>query len=562
MTEIYFPSVNKDTSHVGRYFRDTPASSASVLYQEFITAQQFGSEAISSVGGYLHSQLFDETNLTAEEYRASRYFREGLSVPEGGIKESVASALAEAHDRRFKRNLVLSRAKSGMGLSSARFGAGIVGSVLDPVNVGVAIMAPVAVGMYAPARAAAIRATSGITQRYGITAGRVSAGAGEAALGGVLFEAAVAYPGTRIQQDPEYGLFDAFLNVTVGSVLGGAVTGIGGKFSDVFRRANPETVHQAMQTATSQIVEGIPVRVDAVLDADPTISPSLRAETAIKRTQREVEALFVPRPKSNELPPLLKAINNKPQTLFGFIKKQGGIDPKSSGAAEIKQKLDTATFNVMRKNGQTVEAMAELAQQEGYFPGRVDTYDDKVSIDDLVDAIEAGRFSDIDPLATAKQEAEDLYEQVLEFGIDPKGLTDEELLDELTVRQGALTEAEALELERSQGPGVTREQLDVEIGITQDLYERGAGLVDYEGVQVEMQTLAKEFDKRVETEDSRITSIDKELALLQREVQAMRANDLLSEQELLDLREWDEVIRRADEIQPIAEAGAYCVLGR
>jgi len=55
MTEIYFPSVNKDTSHVGRYFRDTPASSASVLYQEFITAQQFGSEAISSVGGYLHS---------------------------------------------------------------------------------------------------------------------------------------------------------------------------------------------------------------------------------------------------------------------------------------------------------------------------------------------------------------------------------------------------------------------------------------------------------------------------------------------------------------------------
>lgn len=562
MTEIYFPSVNKDTSHVGRYFRDTPASSASVLYQEFITAQQFGSEAISSVGGYLHSQLFDETNLTAEEYRASRYFREGLSVPEGGIKESVASALAEAHDRRFKRNLVLSRAKSGMGLSSARFGAGIVGSVLDPVNVGVAIMAPVAVGMYAPARAAAIRATSGITQRYGTTAGRVSAGAGEAALGGVLFEAAVAYPGTRIQQDPEYGLFDAFLNVTVGSILGGAVTGIGGKFSDVLRRANPETVHQAMQTATSQIAEGIPVRVDAVLDADPTISPSLRAETEIKRTRREVEALVVPRPKPNELPPLLKAINNKPQTLFGFIKKQGGIDPKSSGAAEIKQKLDTATFNVMRKNGQTAEAMAELAQQEGYFPGRVDTYDDRVSLDDFVDAIEAGRFSDIDPLATAKQEAEDLYEQVLEFGIDPKGLTDEELLGELAVRQGALTEAEALELERSQGAGVTREQLDVEIGITQDLYERGAGLVDYEGVQVEMQTLAKEFDKRVETEDSRITSIDKELVLLQREVQAMRANDLLSEQELLDLREWDEVIRRADEMQPIAEAGAYCVLGR
>jgi len=558
MTDVFFPSISTDTSHVSRYFKDTPATTASVLYQEFAQAQQFGSEAVSSVGGYLHSQLFDETSLSADEYKESKYYREGMNVPAAGIKESVAEALAEAYDRRFKRNLVFSRARSGMGLSAARFGANIVGSVLDPVNVGIGVFAPVAVGLNATARAAAIRATAGVTQRYGVTAGRVASGAGEAALGGALFEAAVAYPGARIQQDPEYGLMDAFINVTIGSVLGGAVTGVGGKFSDVLRRGNPETIIQAEQVAISQLVEGTPVRVDAVLDADAEISPSLRAESNIKRRRLEADRTVVKPPRSDDLPPSLKAINNKPETLIGFVQKNGRIDPESVGVADIKQRMHG--FTVFKKGGKTVEEMAEAAQEAGFFPGRVDTYDDRIGLYELVEAMENNVFSDIDPKAIAKAEAEALYEQASELGIDPRGMTDEELFDEISRRGDELVNEERLERERGRGAGLTREELDAEIARAAQDYENGGGLAEYANALAEVRLLADDFEIRMKDDDSRILSLDREIDVLERQVGALGANDVLTDAEIEQLAEWDAVLSRSDEMIEIAEAGAYCVM--
>jgi hypothetical protein len=558
MVDILFPGISTDTSHVSRYFRDTPAPTASVLYQEFMQAQQFGSEAVSSVGGYLHSQLFDETSLSADEYKESKYYREGISVPADGIKESVAESLAEAYDRRFKRNLVLSRARSGMGLSAARFGANIVGSVLDPINVGVGVFAPVAVGLSATARAAAIRATAGITQRYGVTAGRVAAGAGEAALGGALFEASVAYPGARIQQDPEYGLMDAFINVTIGSVLGGTVTGVGGKFSDVLRRGKPETIIQAEQVAINQLVEGAPVRVDAVLNADEAISPSLRAEKTVKRRRLEADRTAVKPPRSNELPPSLKATNNTPETLIGFVQKNGRIDPDSIGVADIKQRMQG--FTVTKKGGKTVEQMAEAAQEAGFFPGRVDTYDDKVGLYEFVEALENRVYSDIDPEAIAKAEADALYEQVSELGINPRGMTDEELFEEIVRRGDEILNEERLEQERGQGAGLTREELDAEISRVEQDYESGGGLSEYANALAEVRLLADDFEVRMQDDDSRIISLDREIDVLERQAGALRANEVLTDAEIEELAEWDAVLSRSDEMIEIAEAGAYCVM--
>lgn len=556
-----FPEISNDASHVRSYFRNTPAPTSSVLHQEFISATNFGPEAISSLGAYVRAELFDDELLSPDDYRASEFYRDGVEIPAEGVKRSMAEHLAAAYDRRFKRDLVLDRARQGFGISSMRFGAGIVGSVLDPVNVGLSIFAPVAVGLNATARATAIKATTGITQRYGVTAGRVAAGAGEAALGAAAVEP-LLIAGAGIQQDPDYDLFDSFVNVTIGSILGGTITGVGGKFADVFRRADPETNVQAMQVATSQIAEGMPVRVDAIFDADMAVSPQLRAEGLVKRTRREIEELVVTPPRTGELPPVLKAKNNTPQTLIGFIAKKGKIDPQSIGVADIRQQLDTGGFSVTKKGGLPVQRMIEAAQEEGFFPAKVDMYEDEVTLDEFLEALKENPYSSIDPVAADKIAADELYEQALELGINPKGMTDEELFDEMARRQDALTEAEAAAIDEAMGPGITQEQLDAEIAYTQQMYESGAGLSEFEPYADELTSLSKDLDARLASEPSAVKAMDDDIDLLQRKANALRDNNIISEEELSELREYDDLIARIDELRPVIESGATCVIKR
>jgi hypothetical protein len=561
MMEGIFPKISDDASHVRSYFRNTPASTSSVLHQEFISAANFGPEAVGSLGAYVRAELFDDELLSPDDYRASEFYREGVEISPDGVKRSMAEHLAAAHDRRFKRDLVLDRARRGFGISAMRFGAGIVGSVLDPVNVGVSIFAPVAVGLNATARATAIKATSGITQRYGVTAGRVAAGAGEAALGAAAVEP-LLIAGAGIQQDPDYGLFDSFVNVTIGSILGGTITGVGGKFADVFRRADPETNVQAMQVATSQIAEGMPVRVDAVFDADMAVSPQLRAEGVVKRTRREIEELAVTPPRTNELPPALKAKNSRPTTLRGFIAKKGKIDPESIGVAELRQDLDAGGFSLLKKGGLPVQRMIEAAQEEGYFPAKVDTYEDEVTLEEFLDAVKQNPYSSIDSEAAEKIAADDLYEQVMDLGINPKGMTDEDLFDEITRRQDALTEAEAIAIEETMGPGITQEQLDAEIAYTQQMYESGAGLSEFEPYADELTSLSKDLDARLASEPSAVKAMDDDIDLLQRKANALRDNNIISDEEIAELREYDDLIARIDELRPVIESGATCVIKR
>lgn len=525
MMEGIFPEISDDASHVRSYFRNTPSPLSSVLHQEFVSAANFGPEAIASLGAFVRSELFDDDLLTPDEYRASEFYRDGINISPDGVKRSMAESLAAAHDRRLKRDLVLDRARQGFGISAMRFGAGIVGSVLDPVNVGVSIFAPVAVGLNATARATAIKATSGITQKYGVTAGRVAAGAGEAAIGATAIEP-ILYAGTRIQQDPDYDLFDSFVNVTIGAILGGTITGVGGKFSDVLRRADPETNVQAMQVATSQVAEGMPVRVDAIFDADMAVSPQFRAEGLVKRTRQEIDELIVKPPRTNELPPSLKAKNKTPTTLRGFIQKKGKIDPKSIGVAELKQDLDAGGFSLLKKNGLPVQRMIEAAQEEGYFPAKVDMYEDEVTLEEFLEAVKQNPYSSIDSVAADKVAADDLYEQVMDLGINPKGMTDEELFEEIARRQDALTEAEAAAIDEAMGPGITQEQLDAEIAYTQQMYESGAGLSEFEPYADELTSLSKDLDARLASEPSAVKAMDDDIDLLERKFEALRMNTM------------------------------------
>lgn len=573
MVNILYPELNKSSRHVSNYFDNVPASTSAVLGEEFSSAFNFGSQKLSTLGGYLYGRAFGDKILSREEYQQSEYFREGVEVSDAGIMEGVAQSIAESRDRKFIRDATLNRAKSGFGIGVARFSASMVGSVLDPTNLALGFAAPIAVGLNATARAAAIRAVGGITRNYGTVAGRVAAGAGEAALAGAAVEAAVILPAAYIEQDEEYGAFDAFVNVTAGAVLGGLVTGVGAKFSEVFKRANPETIEQAFRVSIADLASGRPVNVSAVLDTDPNISPSLNARKKVVEARRGLSDLTVKKPNPNQVPPALarayrknaKGETIKPKTLIQFVKDEGRIDPDSPMTGDLKARLDVGDFQVLKRGGIGLDEMARRAQEAGYFPSRLDEYGDRVSPEELVNALENDQynnntFSFKDPDTEEYNAAIELDERVSELGINPRGMTDDELFAEIDIRENALTTEEAAFLENSKGPGISKEQLDQEIARVQRLYTEQGDLEEFRHPMEEMDELAKINEVRLASEDTRLKAYDEELASLDAEIRAFRANDMLTDEDIAEIAEWDSVIERVEDMKDVLASTAFCVM--
>ena len=139
-------------------------------------------------------------------------------------------------------------------------------------------------------------------------------------------------------------------------------------------------------------------------------------------------------------------------------------------------------------------------------------------------------------------------------------MTDEELFDEISRRGDEILSEERLERERGRGAGLTREELDAEIARAAQDYENGGGLAEYANALAEVRLLADDFEIRMKDDDSRILSLDREIDVLERQVGALGANDVLTDAEIEQLAEWDAVLSRSDEMIEIAEAGAYCVM--
>ena len=117
-------------------------------------------------------------------------------------------------------------------------------------------------------------------------------------------------------------------------------------------------------------------------------------------------------------------------------------------------------------------------------------------------------------------------------------------------------------LEEFYEEGITQEQLDAEIAYTQQMYESGAGLSEFEPYADELASLSKDLDARLASEPSAIKAMDDDLELLQRKANALRDNNIISQEELAELAEYDALIARVDELQPVIESGAACVIKR
>lgn len=582
MVDFYVPEQQYDQNAFDSYFDISKAGTLDVLGSTLDETLYYN--PLSALNRTFDQYLGPGANgrtLSVDEYRDSQYYREGIEVGEDGITEGLANLFAERHDRRAGFNFTLNRSRGGFGLGAAQFGTMLAGSVLDPLNVASAFI---------PAVGQARMAT--MAARFGKSGSRLMAGAIDGAVGAVVVEPLVigqAY----LEQDADYGLMDSFLNVTFGSILGGGLHVGFGKISDRIEKS--AVSQEALARAVAQAVTDQPVTAGRLVEqqeaaADADIIARANERLAKDRTVTGVERRFdpetgdmveetvlraptevpEPRRKGKARPEILRA--QEPKTLIQYIRAKGGIDPNSQGAADLKEVIPSAKagkfYVSAAKGGRSVDDMLTAAREDGFLPAEIEGVPDEVGINDLIDAVREDKSgnkqysqADQDALA-AFEEAQRIQDFLDRRGIDPTGLTNDEL-------DRVIADAELAEFNQTASVGV--DQSDVQ---PQSL--EGAPLTQQESMnaqneaQIQNYNLGVDADQKPKLDEMDQAGMDlsiqefqetvDEIALLEQDIEVLRADIDIPADMDEDIRIADEAMRRAtDYMEEAARTAAVCV---
>ena len=199
-----------------------------------------------------------------------------LTVPDSGIPSRALDILIAQKEAERRREDILNRAPSGIGMTALRLTTMLATSAADPLNIAASFVPVVGEERYAAMLA---RAGSALG-RAGVRAG---VGAVEGAAGTALVEPLV-YAGQHEEQ-ADYGISDSLLNIALGTALGGGLhIGIGALGDALAKardwrlaRANAseeiprlleqvpqETREAALRTGVAQAVDGREIDVGAV----------------------------------------------------------------------------------------------------------------------------------------------------------------------------------------------------------------------------------------------------------------------------------------------------------
>ena len=176
-----------------------------------------------------------------------------------------ASLLADNKRAETIRQSIISKGPAGILPGVAKFGAGLAAMAVDPLEVASMFIPVVGVG----GRVAA-------TARFGKVGGRVLVGATEGFVGSALTEP--IYFGLSRQQQLDYTMSDALLNVGLGTIFGGGIGAIGGVLAradaPVAARVDGEPVRVDMPDAVRAAPDAVPARVGI----DPIAARAARVE--------------------------------------------------------------------------------------------------------------------------------------------------------------------------------------------------------------------------------------------------------------------------------------------
>ena len=268
MVDVFIPEQNFDKNVHDQYFDNARAGTLDVLGATFEETLYYN--PANALGRIVEQKLTrgrQGRTLTREEYFDSEHFREGVSVDDEGITEGLAKLLAERHDERESFKTTLSRSRGGFGLTAAQFGVALGGSILDPLNIASAFIPSVAFARTATL-ASKIKSPVKVAgqQLAGKTTGsRFATGTMDGAIGAAVV-APLVIGAAALEDDDDYTLMDSFLNIALGSALGGGLHAGFGKISDRINKLPASTRDTLQRASIAQVGDNQEVNLSVLID--------------------------------------------------------------------------------------------------------------------------------------------------------------------------------------------------------------------------------------------------------------------------------------------------------
>jgi hypothetical protein len=513
--------------------------------------------------------------INKEDWKNSEDYRDGLNYPEAGFTKAAAMFIADRFDERKERQETFSRGRGGFAMGAAKFGVALVGSALDPLNVGASFLPGAAVRTFVNARRAA-KAGETVTKariakesafQTGTTKKRFLVGAGEGIAGAALVEPIILNT-AELEQDNDYTLLDSFLNATIGGLLGGGLHVVGGKFSDRLQKARKETIETAIKTAVAQRVSGKPVRIDSILEADSNwrkrkyqqdeepIIVDMEDPKAVTRTLDDMDNEFkldIPL-KGVKFPESIKPSLPEPKSLATWVRNNANrFSSDDSNISELLTKLSVKEVGQLKKKGgRSIDDLSREAADLGYF-NKEPTIDE--FIEALVEDINGNRKWRDQDLETVDiyNEAIELKKLANEFGINYKGMSEEDFMRSINQNKQA-NDYESM-LNDSDVDGLDGNSYDdVMSQADADYNNYKDDMVDYPETDIfsEVAPVSRDLD---------LKELDIEHQQLLNEVDHYEKINLITEDDAEKIKIANEDVQRAEtSFQSAAEAAARCLV--
>lgn len=517
-------------------------------------------------------QALEEGRLKSPEDLNEQYKDLGLKF-DAPTSQEEAKLLAKGKKEEIIRNAIISKSPTGLIPTVAKFGGGMLAVASDPLEVA---------SMFIPFVGPAGRAAS--IAKLGRVAGRARVGAIEGVGGALLLEP--LYYGLSKNQQLDYTMSEALLNVGAGLFLGGGI----GTIAGMVARApiNPKAVLDAVGGDLESIIRTeldaveIPVRLEVSQPAVAARAPEAKARTAAQQSNVRTAYMTAIRQfvtdQGIQVDMILTKGPRKPTTLSEFVKISGGIndqDPTFRG--ELKNIGYIARAGYKTKKGKSVnpvnntrselnlDDMAELAEEAGYLPARdtnalMEALSEEArgnlvfARSDLEDAQDWRDYHD----ASSDLEAEisrrsDIRQELEEHGV--KDVSDEEV---------AIVSQEMSRLNQSAAEaygGLSRTIIDIQ---SEKLARNGN---EIEGVSLdEIMANAPPNDSYFEDllkfdsmgEDAELNYIIPRQEIM---VEQIRADGGLTDYHLEQLAELEEIVSTTDAYVEVVEAASACVAG-
>ncbi len=579
MVDVFIPEQNFDKNVHDQYFDNARAGTLDVLGATFEETLYYNpANALSRIVEQKLTRGRQGRTLTREEYFESEHFREGVSVDDEGITEGLAKLLAERHDERESFKTTLSRSRGGFGLTAAQFGVALGGSILDPLNIASAFIPSVAFSRTATL-ASKIKSPVKVAgqQLAGKTTGsRFATGTMDGAIGAAVVEPLV-FGAAALEDDDDYTLMDSFLNIALGSALGGGLHAGFGKISDRINKLPASTRDTLQRASIAQVGDNQEVNLSVLIDNVEKANVAKVEEQAGKKIVYQ----------TNGTPLLVDVIDIAKDGTITVRDVDGtekildasNLRSKSSFDEDYTVNVGDSTFGELpdffeRKLSEaTPEELAKMSavldkQIKEYFPNDPKKLADKKAIEVELDR-RAGktieRPEDPDVKAALASDIKEFKKEISKIKARAKkrknkNITAEEqsrlaeLQEKIQTRETQLQEAS--DLVRTE-QGVLTAQQKEDLIENQQLQRDGLGnLAEHQDAVDEMAA-----DRPV-MEDINPDEIEAENKLLEEDLLNPETDKFLSNEMRASIQGFDSLDEKASKFEDISRAGAACIVRR